>query len=467
MRRHSVVGRGSYDEVAPLVPKAEYYAPAAILARIVSCVSSLAEGYDVGCFGAIAADIKEDLGLSSWGIGILAGVPALFFALAALCGGALANAVGRKAALMATCVLLIAGIWLQVVATGLSGLVLGRCIVNAGAGAGVAVVSTYLTEVTPAARRGCFVSLEELFLQMGILLAYFAQWCLVDYMHGWRIVIGLGMVGPVLALLLSLLPQVPESPRYFYLHGEHGKAEQMLRRLVADPEEVEQTLAAWDNELPITLVEAVQQTPRGAFVASLGVALCTTASGVHAINQLLSFVLVGALKGSVPAEELKHTVASCTLAIMGLKFAVLLPVCLYLVDRVGRRPLLVASALCMAVGSSTTTMALAGSRAATLVVVGIGVHLASFSLGMGPVMWAYCSEVLPTEVRGPGMGLAILASRCLVFVQLSVLPVALAVSFCLPFACYAVVNLAAATFVMCCCPETSGKKLEELPGIFN
>uniref|UniRef100_A0A7S1W3J2 Hexose transporter 1 n=1 Tax=Alexandrium catenella TaxID=2925 RepID=A0A7S1W3J2_ALECA len=446
-------------ETDRLLVNKDYRFSAALYARAVGCVSSMAEGYDIGCLGTIVADVRKDFDLSPRDVGMLASLPHCFFGIAALGGGLLADKVGRKAAILVTCLALFLGTCLQVIAPALWYLIIGRAVVNLGAGSGVVVVATYLTEVTPARHRGLFVSLEELCFNFGLLMAYLANWSLTGHPHDWRIVIGLGAIGPVIALLLCLLPQVLESPRYLFLCGRKQEAERVLRALVREPQEIREVLDAWETETSQSPRVAIESAPR-AVMASVGLAICASLAGVQAVNPLLSYVLVVA--GGAGGE-----VASWSLAIMLVKFLVIVPVCFCLIDRWGRRPLLVVSSLCMAAGCAVAAAALADHLPAVLAMAGIATHLVCYSLGVGPVMWTYCTEVLPTSARAPGMGLAMLASRTFSVVQLFWLPSVMDACPWAPYLFYGITNLGTVVFVAYACPETKHASLESLRGLFK
>lgn len=448
-------------------PSVGYKWSSVFLARLVSCVSGLGSGYEGGTFGAIAPDLKIEFGLSASAMGLLASLPVVILAIASFLGGMLANTVGRKPALASSFVMLIFGSLLQALATSLAMFAVGRCVVCAGCGAGASIVTIYMAEVTPASYRGMFVSMEEFFINAGLLLAFYVVWFFMDSNLGWRVTVGMGAVLPACALVLLSLPQVPESPRYYYMRGQLEEAKKAMSKLVQDEDEIQRTIAAWEQEAPRPFMKALKQTPRGALVAAFGLGMCSCSGGVHAINGLLNYVFTHVMQHSTVGHGARHMAANWGVLIMFAKAVLLVPVCLCFLDQVGRRPLLMMSASCMAIGTFLTMSALALGLSDFLVGAGIAILLVSFSLGLGPVPFAYCAEVLPTEVRGPGFGFILLSSRMFVSAQLFVLPMALEFSVWLPFALYFVANMLVVAFVYWFCPETSGRKLEDMSALFE
>lgn len=447
------------DEKTPLTVKSTYTPTAVILGRLVACASALSEGFDGGSFGAIVADVRDEFEMSPFQVGFLSGVPTLCLALTAALGGILANGMGRKQALAVVYTFLALGMLIMASADGVLAFTVGRCTVTSAIGAGMTVVSTYLAEITPARTRGFLVSLEDVFLNAGLLLAYGMGVVLAGTPYGWRTITYFGAGIPVLALGLLLLPKVPESPRFLHMSGKDAEAKCVLAQLLDDPVEVQQTIEAWDQPNRRSWLEAIRQTRGRVFIASIGVACSSTLCGVPAVNGMLSLFL----SSSLP----KASVGKWAFIIMLAKFLPLLPTSFILIEKIGRRKLLLGSSLGMAVGAMITTAALTLHLPGQFVAFGIGVHLFTFSMGMGPAVWPYMSEVLPTDVRGPGVGVALFASRLIEGSQRIVLPVAIEAAEWVPFAFFIYACICIAWFIHRFCPETKGQKLEDITELFT
>jgi len=445
-------------EVRPLLPKKNegQCSYAMFMAVLVGGVCSMAEGYDLGNFGAIAATLRAEFGINAIQMGILSGVPMFCQAGGNLLGGSLAGYCGRKVAFGCVCILLVGGTVVQGLAKSYLTFALGRCLVMFSGGAGLPVVSAYMTEVTPAALRGRICALEEVLLMMGITMAYAASWSFLGIAQGWRLVVLLGVISPGVCLCLILFCSVPESPRYLLIKGRRGEAEHVLRQLIRDPDEVTRTLESWDA---VSSNGACPPVSRRALVACFGVCCGNTLSGVTVLHALLTYVLRMVLDGKSSADW--------ALIINASKFLMALPVCFYWMDTVGRRPLMIGSAVAMACGAAISLWSLHGEVSAQLFSVGMCIHLTFFSFGLGPAPWVYGAEVLPNERRAQVLGLALFISRLFTAVQLLALPLLVETFIWMPFAFYIFCNCMTAIFIWNFCPETKDKPLEEITAAFE
>merc|ERR1719498_1725877 len=122
-------------------------------------------------------------------------------------------------------------------------LAIGRAILSIGIKAGVTCVSVYMTELSPAAHRGSLVSIEEIYINVGILAATFTAWIMLGMENiSWRVFVAVGAIAPALSLVCILLPQVPESPRYLHVQGREEEALTVLRSaLDGDEAEIAKT----------------------------------------------------------------------------------------------------------------------------------------------------------------------------------------------------------------------------------
>merc|ERR1719491_772112 len=161
-----------------------------------------------------------------------------YFGMAAgsLAAGSLMDLVGRRKVLSLSNILLAGGAFMQAFAIGFFGLFFGRVLVGFGIGMGLATVSAYIAEVSPAHKRGLFSSAEELFITIGVLCGYLANYVLLGIPHDWRWMLGLGGVIPLLFVPMLLTSLFPESPRYLFQKGRHEEASQVLSVLVSPDE---------------------------------------------------------------------------------------------------------------------------------------------------------------------------------------------------------------------------------------
>src|SRR6266852_4541519 len=198
------------------------------LAAAFAALGGLLFGYDTGVISGAELFFRNDFTLSTFALevivsGVLAGA-----AVGALAGGRLADLFGRRKLLITTAIIFAAGAILCAAAQSAQMLVAGRIIVGIGIGLSSSTVPVYISEVAPADARGWQVSLFQLAITVGILLAY-----LVDYafarIHGWRWMFGLAVIPA--AIFGAGMFFLPESPRWLFRRGERETARAMLARI--------------------------------------------------------------------------------------------------------------------------------------------------------------------------------------------------------------------------------------------
>src|SRR5438105_11579544 len=184
-------------------------------------------GYDTGVISGAVIFLKTEFALAVFPQELVVSVVLVGAAIGALGGGRTSDKMGRRATLIATAIIFVAGSLLAAVAGSLSALVFARFVVGLGIGLSSTTVPVYISEVSPAQARGWQVSLFQLAITVGILAAY-----LVDYAfaatHGWRWMLGLGVVpGAVLGIGMIYMP---ESPRWLAKKGLTARSLEVLRR---------------------------------------------------------------------------------------------------------------------------------------------------------------------------------------------------------------------------------------------
>lgn len=435
------------------------------LVRLVTIVSALAEGYEIGCYGAVAQSLQQEFGMSAAMVGPVGAVMILFLMFGCLMAGVLCDALGRKRTLAVTYFLLIVGTMVMTFSHALWLFVIGRVLMGLGIGMGLASVSIYITEVSPAKVRGTMASLECLFLDFGIFLAYGAAYLLMDrgYAHDWRWLIGVGAVLPAVMLLVILQKCIPESPRFLHLNGREEEARAAFQSFHygCDEAEMKSVFSSWDEEAASrdkqhSYWDACKKVMGSKpFIPAILVVSTQMAGGIAVIIQLCNFIFI---EGGANAAR---TYIPCLL-IAASKTVALLPTVFYLLDNYGRRPLLLLSSFGCAVTSVAIGLSFALDLGMTCLTTCLCLHVALFSVGLGPVPYAYVSEIFPTELRGPGVGLAFGLSRLVTVIEVSVAPAIMLVSTSGLFFSFAAIYLGGCGLMYLRCPETKSMTLEEL-----
>src|SRR6202790_761873 len=219
------------------------------LAAIFAALGGLLFGYDTGVISGAELFFRNEFTLTTFALevivsGVLAGA-----AVGALVGGRLADLFGRRKLLIATAIIFALGAILCAVATSALILVVGRIIVGFGIGLSSSGVPVYISEVAPASARGWQVSLFQLAITVGILLAYVVDYAFAG-IQGWRWMFGLAVIPAV--IFGAGMVFLPESPRWLASQGHRDKARAMLAHIRgtqdvgAELQEIESSLAHAD-----------------------------------------------------------------------------------------------------------------------------------------------------------------------------------------------------------------------------
>ena len=203
--------------------------PFVLVVALLSSMDSMLLGYDIGCISGIIPFVQAEFGLTNQ-VETFASAMNSFAVIGALVSGWIADRVGRKPALfMSSCTFAVGSV-MMAMAGSYETLVYSRYIQGFGVGAGMLVSPMFIAEVSPAKFRGALVSLGEVSLSLGILLAYCINYFLSGVPNQWRWMIGLGAAPDVLLALRQLF--LPESPRFLLSKGKREKATRIQRRIM-------------------------------------------------------------------------------------------------------------------------------------------------------------------------------------------------------------------------------------------
>ncbi|MBF4612961.1 sugar porter family MFS transporter [Curtobacterium sp. VKM Ac-1376] len=435
------------------------------VAIAVSTLGGLIFGYDIGVSGGAGGFVASDLHLGSFLQGAVVSGSTLGGAIGALAGGPMADRFGRRWTLLLSGVLFSLGALVSAIAPDLSLLMLGRVVVGLGVGAASVLVPVYIAELAPSRVRGALVAGFQLLTTLGILVGYGVNASLAST-EAWRWSLGLAAVPGILLALGVLL--IPESPRWLVVQGRHDDALRVLRRIRGRD----------DVSHEIDEIEAINRedasTHRGQWrdmfrgwvrpmvVVGILVAFFANACGINLIvyfaPQILQSIGMGA------SASLLATVG------LGVVNVVFTGVGMALVDRVGRRPMLLVGAVGMTVSLGALAILLAfpvnGSTAA-LSLICLALYIVVYAVSPGLVAYVVISEIFPLHVRAK----ATAAATFVIFATnlvIGVFSLPLLDSFGAPatLSIFAVVCL---VFVFFCLrmPETKGKTLEELEEHFR
>jgi sugar porter (SP) family MFS transporter len=290
------------------------------------------------------------------------------------------------------------------------------------------------------------------------LISYFVNFAFADA-GAWRWMLGAGMV-PAVVLAVGML-KMPESPRWLFEHGREDEAQAVLRRTREG--EVESELDAIaetvEKQSDTGLRDLLAPWLRPALVVGLGLAVFQQITGINAVIYYAPTILESTGFGGV--TSILATVGIGTINV------VMTVVAIALVDRVGRRRLLL-----VGVGGMVVTLAVLGtvfylpgfgSVLGVVATVSLMLFVSFFAIGLGPVFWLLISEIYPLSVRGSAMGVVTVANwgaNLLVSLTFPVLTAGIGTPS--TFWLFGLCSLAGLAFVYRVVPETKGRSLEDI-----
>ena len=431
------------------------------VAAAFAALGGLLFGYDTGVISGALIFIQKSFGLTVLHQGLVVSVVLVGAAIGALGGGKLSDHIGRRMTLLLTSLIFIAGAILCAMASSENMLVVGRAIVGLGIGLSSTTVPVYISEVSPAKARGWQVSLFQLAITVGILVAY-----LVDYAFAaseqWRWMLGLAVI-PGAMLGLGML-YMPETPRWLAKTGKIDIARKVLKRIRGtenvdgEMKEIESTLAASDSHA--SWMDLLKPNVRMGLIIGIGLAFFQQVTGINTVIYYAPNIIHSAGISSVSGAILAT-------AGIGLVNVLSTIVAMWLIDRVGRRPLLLVGiagmTVCLGLLGLVFRLPAHSDSLAWLAVITLMAYVAFFAISLGPIFWLLISEIYPLEIRGLAEGTAAGSNWAANFlVSLTFLLLVQAFGPSLTFWLYGVMAVAAWIFSYYLVPETKGRSLEEI-----
>lgn len=365
-----------------------------ILISLVAALGGLLFGFDIAIFSGTIPFIKPHFQLDAEQLGWIASSLYIGCIFGALLTGWLTERVGRKKPLIIAAVLFAFSSMMMGLAAETTTLICWRIIAGLGVGGASVLSPLYIAEVSPANRRGKMVSINQLAIVIGILLAYFSNYLLAPVTDNWRWMFASGAVPAIFFFLGIFL--IPESPRWLIIKGYQDKGEQVLKHLLP-PKEV---------ELEIKLIRRYRQTPslkpsfmdlfkKGIFplvLLGITIAIFQQISGANAV--LFYAPVIFGKAGMNVNDQLFQQIL-----IGGINLIFTL-IAMQLVDRLGRKSLMLFGSgvmvlLLLLIAYAFKHELFSGYLLSASVLAFIAVYAAT----LAPVTWVLIAEIFPTNVR--------------------------------------------------------------------
>ena len=446
-------------KAAPAPPAAVPVKPLVYLAAAISALGGMLFGYDIGVISGAILFIKKQFSLSSSMEEIVVSSVLLGSLVGAAAGGMLADRLGRRRLSIATAVVFCLGAAGAALAPDTAWLIIARVVAGVAIGVASFVSPLYISEIAPVAIRGKLVSINQVALTSGIVISY-----LIDYAFtpskDWRWMFALAVI-PAAAFGIGLF-FIPDSPRWLAGRGHLDQAREVLKK-IRSPEQLESEVKEIQSSVSQqkgNWSELFNKLLRPAMVVGIGLAIAQQITGVNTVIYYAPTIFKFAGLSSASAAIL----ASVGVGVINVVFTV---VAMQLIDRVGRRPLLLISLA----GMAFSLFVLGGafllpqfkSVLGWIAVGSLMTYVGFFAVGLGPVFWLILSEIYPLRIRGRAMSVGTAANWLSnLLVALTFLTLTKVIGKPGTFWLYAVITIGSWFFAFFLVPETKGKTLEQI-----
>ncbi len=452
---------------------------------LVSCVAALGGflfGYDSGCINGAVGALQKAFGASELGSGFNVASMLLGCAVGAFFAGQIADRFGRRTALFAAAVCFALSSWGSGAATSSEMFIVFRLIGGLAVGAASVIAPAYISEVAPSAYRGRLASLQQMAIVLGLFLAFLTNYLIAAAAGGASAEFWLGFEAWKWMFWAELLPVVlffiglfliPESPRYLVAAGDTKAAEAVLVRVsgassaAAKVAEIQGTLSKGRRPGFRDLIDSATRRVRPIVWVGLFIAALQQLVGINVVFYYGEVLWRAA--GYSEADALKINVIGGVINVV----STLVAICL--VDRWGRKPLLMMGSVGMAitlgalavifgtanVGASGDLELGGGMGAAALIAA--NAYIVCFGISWGPVMWVLLGEMFPNQIRGAALAVAGLSQWLTNFVVTMSFPVLLtSIGLGGAYALYAGFAVMSLFVVRALVVETKGRSLEDM-----
>ena len=414
-------------------------------------------GFDTAVIAGATYALKGHFLLSPFQLGFTVSIALWGTVLGAMCAGAIGQRIGSRATLRIMAVLYVLSALGCALAWSWPVFLIARFLGGLGIGGSSVLGPVYIAELAPPNYRGRLVGLFQINIVVGILLAYFSNFFIASFHLGaveWRWEFGVSAVPA--ALFLLMLFGIPHSPRWLVTQGRVEEARETLVTIgTPEPDaELEAIVASIHLDASSHKEPLFKRQYRVPILLAITLAAFNQLSGINAVLYYLNDIFVSAgfsrLSGALQAVVVGAVNLMATLLAMTL------------IDRIGRKALLLIGCVGMTIGlSGVATIFITGRWHGALIYFVTG-YTASFALSSGSVLWVYMSEIFPTRVRAKGQALGSTVLWIMNGLISLVFPPLAAKSAALPFVFFAVVMSVQFFITLSFFPETKGFSLEEL-----
>jgi SP family sugar:H+ symporter-like MFS transporter len=446
----------------------------------VAAIGGFLFGFDSGVINGTVDALAKAFGTDAAGTGFAVASVLLGCAVGAFGAGRLADSLGRRPTMLLNAILFL----VTAVATGAANsaafFIAARITAGVAIGGASVLAPMYIAEVAPPRMRGRLASLQQMAIVVGLFCAFLSNAILGRVAGGASEILWFGAptwrwmfwmeAAPAVAFLLGIMI-IPESPRYLVFVGKHERARKVFTRIGGDADrlvrQVEQSLEAERRPRLSDLIMPGTRRIAPVLWVGMGLAVFQQFVGINIIFYFGEILWKAA--GATEQWALRINVLTGLVNILATIPAIML------IDRIGRKPLLLIGSVGMTLtlGGMAVVFAMAGvgpdgkpmlsHMAAVFGLTAANLYIVAFAVSWGPVMWVLLGEMFPNEIRGAALAISGATNWLANFtVTVTFLPLLKAVGLTGAYAFYAIAAAISLPFVWLTVGETKGKALEQM-----
>ena len=453
-----------------------------IMLSSVAALGGFLFGFDSGVINGTVDALQAAFHSNAIGTGFNVASVLLGCAVGAFFGGMLADKIGRKYALIGTAIIFIASSWGAGISSSSTEFVFYRLFGGLAIGAASVLSPAYISEIAPSNMRGGLISLQQLAIVIGLFCAFLSNYNLASIagnasselwwgFEAWQWMFWVGVIPAAIFLVLLLF--IPESPRYLVAANKSEKATNILAKITnlenakKQVEEIRSTVLLERKPRFSDIINKKTKKLYTVVWIGIGLAALQALTGIDVI-----FYYGAVLWQAAGFTEADALLTNVIIGAVNIGFTV---IAIFLVDRIGRKPLLLIGGLgqaamlgLMAVLFTTSAkdavdgIEMGDANGIVLLIAAMG-FIAFFALTWGPIMWVMLGEIFPNKFRGVALAIAGTFNWGANFLVNITFPVLLrSAGLGVSYGIYAVFGIIASLFVYYYVPETKGKTLEEI-----
>lgn len=453
-----------------MAPESDRITGIVLVVAVIAAVSGILFGFDTGVISGAILFINEEFNLTSVTTEVAVSAVLMGAIIGALFGGPLSDRVGRRSSILAASLIFLVGTFVVVLSPIFSVFLIGRILIGIAIGIASFVAPLYISEIAPEHIRGALVSLNQLLITIGILIAYGVNYYFAAA-GDWRAMFLAGVIpGTVLLIGMFLMPR---SPRWLVFMNRPADAATVLKKIrgTADvSDELGEIERSVRTEGAGTWSDLVAPGVRLPLLLGVGLAILQQATGINTVIYYAPTIF----QFAGLAEATASIAATVGIGVVNVLVTL---IAIWLVDRAGRRPLLLWSLAGMGIamlilgvgfaledsGAGVAAVSLGQITAISLII-----YVAAFALGLGPIFWLLIAEIYPLSVRGLAMSLATVTNWAANFIiAVTFLSLVDLIGESGVFLLYALIAVLAWIFIFKLVPETKGLSLEQIEAYFR